>query len=301
MSLHLLSSFPLKPEAICCGVNLDAHHHPWPQIRGPIEVLRPYAVQLRPPTIRGCGPMTADKAFAADPGRTGLKAARVHVGMGVGMIRKASESIKKRNCLFCGRVFVVTRRDKRCCSGRCSNRNWLSIHAKKPKSRFLSKKWRLKELVTRDLLIDLVYRQSNREMAKELNCSEEYVRVCLQKFGLRRLSGSLKKERRERSKSDEFWKNVDRFGPFSKIPGLGRCWLWTGFKFHNGYGKFFSQYAHRVSYRLNVGDVPKYNRVQHRCENPGCVNPQHLFITRARSPSRKTKGLRGKEGRIWKR
>lgn len=65
------------------------------------------------------------------------------------------------------------------------------------------------------------------------------------------------------------------------IPIVG-CWLWTGSVNPDGYGNFsykgWSQKAHRIAYELFVGAVPDGLFVCHRCDVPGCVNPNHLFI-----------------------
>lgn len=62
------------------------------------------------------------------------------------------------------------------------------------------------------------------------------------------------------------------------------CWDWTANKNHKGYGLIGpggpaqNQVAHRVSYELHVGPIPKGMVLDHLCRNRGCVNPAHLEI-----------------------
>lgn len=74
---------------------------------------------------------------------------------------------------------------------------------------------------------------------------------------------------------DYFWSRV--------TPGMpDECWLWQGFRNPQGYGQFnYHKKAYRVPrlcWEIHFGAIPEGLWVLHRCDNPPCCNPNHLFL-----------------------
>lgn len=76
------------------------------------------------------------------------------------------------------------------------------------------------------------------------------------------------------TEAESFWVKVDK---------SGYCWLWTAAKnvcTHHGLFKFRGKVtvqAHRWAYVDAYGDIPDGFQINHHCNNPGCVRPEHLY------------------------
>lgn len=70
---------------------------------------------------------------------------------------------------------------------------------------------------------------------------------------------------------------------WSRVKKSDTCWEWQAARYKWGYGEFInkwfhSTYAHRVVWEMTYGPIPDGLWVLHRCDNPPCVRPDHLFL-----------------------
>jgi len=89
---------------------------------------------------------------------------------------------------------------------------------------------------------------------------------------------------------ERFWAKVDRSGD---------CWVWIGTRWPTGYGQMRGDgrqlMAHRVAWQIVKGPIPEGLFVCHKCDNPPCVRPDHLFLGTAADNTR-DRDVKGRNG-----
>jgi len=112
---------------------------------------------------------------------------------------------------------------------------------------------------------------TQREIAEVIGCSRHTVMRRMDSFGIQTIIGG-----REGPPAEErFWEKVDRGDP-------DECWEWKAATDEHGYGVFSvttgeQWQAHRYAYKMEIGP-PKERYVLHHCDNPPCVNTNHLYV-----------------------
>jgi hypothetical protein len=79
-----------------------------------------------------------------------------------------------------------------------------------------------------------------------------------------------------------------------KVDTSGSCWEWIAGRNQQGYGSFGIKgkmhKSHRISYELANGPIPEGMFIDHKCHNPGCVNPAHLRLATPKQNSENRSG-----------
>ncbi len=78
----------------------------------------------------------------------------------------------------------------------------------------------------------------------------------------------------------------ERYWPKVDVQGADDCWPWKAYRMPHGYGVHSlspkepkrEALVHRIAWLLEHGSIPMGVHVLHRCDNPPCCNPAHLFL-----------------------
>jgi len=91
-----------------------------------------------------------------------------------------------------------------------------------------------------------------------------------------------KSEDHKKKMSKVFKNTINSIWLKINIKSSDECWEYIGLLDKDGYGSFMINYknmrAHRVAYESFYGSIPKKLLVLHKCDNPSCCNPNHLWL-----------------------
>lgn len=96
---------------------------------------------------------------------------------------------------------------------------------------------------------------------------------------------------------------LERIAAHAEVQANG-CWNWTGCLNSNGYGQIRINgraiLSHRASFEASIRSLQPSEQVLHRCDNPLCCNPDHLFVgdPAANSDDKVSKGRQAKGFRL---